>query len=371
MFFQKMRPLDDGYRAEVDALTEQGWYEALEEFDDANIYQTWSYGRVMSGRNVNHLILRRQNAIVAIAQARIAKLPMIPAGIAYVMWGPMWRRGEPDSTSNTFRQAIRALRNEFVCKRGLTLRVFPPLLDDGPGCSRILADEGFSVAGRTPGRTILMDMAPSLDDLRKGMKAHWQRELRVAERNGLELVEGTGQDLLEIFIEIYHEMVSRKRFVEPNDINRFKLMQEQLPEQLKMRIMLCKSGKHICAGAVYSAIGKTAVYLFGATSNNGMKSRGSYLLQSRLVEQLKRGGAMVYDLNGINPVTNPGTYKFKSDLAGRNGKEVCYLGRFEAHGTLLSYCCVHGAEKLRSGHRVLTERARTVRTAKLWPRFAR
>src|SRR4029079_2790488 len=107
------------------------------------------------------------------------------------------------------------------------------------------------------------------------------------------------------------------------------------------------------------------------TSNNGMKSRGSYLLQSRLVEQLKRGGAMVYDLNGINPVTNPGTYKFKSDLAERNGKEVCYLGRFEAHGTLLSYCCVHGAEKLRSGHRVLTERARAVRTAKLWRRFAR
>ena len=91
-----------------------------------------------------------------------------------------------------------------------------------PGCSRTLADEGFSVAGRTPGRTILMDMAPSLDDLRKGMKAHWQRELRVAERNGF-LSSWKEQDRTcsKIFIEIYHEMVSRKRFVEPNDINRF------------------------------------------------------------------------------------------------------------------------------------------------------
>jgi hypothetical protein len=372
MFFHKMRPLDDGYRAEVDALSEQGWCEALQKFDDANIYQTWSYGKVMSGRNVNHLVLRRENAIVAIAQARIAKLPMIPVGIAYVMWGPMWRRGETDGTANTFRQAIRALRNEFVCKRRLTLRVFPLLLDDGPHFSRILAEEGFSVAARqTPGKTILMDLAPSLDDLREGMKAHWQRELKVAERNRLEIMEGTGQDLLESFIEIYNEMVSRKRFVEPNDINRFKLTQEQLPEQLKMRVMLCRAGEDVCAGAVYSAIGKTAIYLFGATSNTGMKSRGSYLLQSRLIQQVKRGGAMVYDLNGINPVTNPGTYKFKSDLAGRNGKEVCYLGRFESHGTFLSYLGVHGAEKLRSGHRWLTERGSAMRAAKLWPRFAR
>src|SRR5436189_1342 len=83
-----------------------------------------------------------------------------------------------------------------------------------------------------------------------------------------------------------------------------------------MKIMLCKSGDEHCAGLVCSAIGKTAIYLFGATSNAGMKSRGSYLLHWKLIEWLKQNRFSVYDLHGINPVRNPGTYKFKNDLAG-------------------------------------------------------
>jgi hypothetical protein len=51
-------------------------------------------------------------------------------------------------------------------------------------------------------------------------------------------------------------MVSRKKFVWPNDINQCRLMQAQLPEQFKMKIMLCKSGTGICAGLVWSAMGQ-------------------------------------------------------------------------------------------------------------------
>jgi lipid II:glycine glycyltransferase (peptidoglycan interpeptide bridge formation enzyme) len=361
------RELAAGYTSEVDTVDERTWCQILQEFDDANIYQTWPYAAVICGaRNMSHLVLRLNGDIAAIAQARITKLPLVNLGIAYVQWGPIWRRSAVEAREETFRQAVRALRNEFVCKRGLALRLFPIVFDDlSSHFSEILAEEGFSSLGQEAhGRTILMDLKPPLEDLRQGMQSHWKRELKIAERNSLVVTEGSDDSLFGSFVDIYREMVSRKRFVEPNDINQFRLIQSRLPEKLKMKIMLGASGGQVSSGLICSMIGDTAIYLFGATSNSGLKSRGSYLLQWKLIETLKQNRAAVYNLNGINPTKNPGTFKFKSDLAGKNGKDVYYVGRFDSHSGFISRVGVDFGDTLRMAYRKLKERAKTSRDAK-------
>jgi hypothetical protein len=368
MSMPKIRQLAPQYASEIDTVDEPTWCRLLPQFDDANIYQAWSYAAVISGsRNMSHLILKRQGEVVAIAQARIAKLPFINLGIAYIQWGPLWRRGGAAVDVEIFAQAIRGLRNEFVCKRGLSLRLFPlAFADESSPLSSILTEEGFSSLRQDRrGRTILMDLRPSLEDLRQGMRPHWRRELKVAEKRGLEVIEDSNDESFESFIGIYKEMVGRKKFVEPNDIHQFRAIQARLPEQFKMKIMLCRTAEGACSGLICSAIGRTAVYLFGATSNAGMKSRGSYLLQWRLIEQLKRDGILVYDLNGINPAKNAGTYKFKDDLAGRNGKDVCSLGRFDSHSGFLGRVCIEGGDMLRSSHRSMRQLLRSARAEKL------
>src|SRR5262245_61958161 len=99
MSARDFRSLDAGYTADVDAIDEESWCKALLELDDANIYQTWPYGAVISGESNNsHFVLRRGATIVALAQVRIARLPVVRAGVAYVRWGPLWRRdGREDS----------------------------------------------------------------------------------------------------------------------------------------------------------------------------------------------------------------------------------------------------------------------------------
>jgi hypothetical protein len=365
----KIRELAPGYTSEVDTVDEERWYRILQEFDDANIYQAWSYVAVTGGRrNMSHLILRKNGDIAAVALARIAKLPFINIGIAYIRWGPLWRRGATEAKVDTFRQAVRALRNEFVYKRGLVLRLFPIMFDDdSPRLSATLAEEGFSsLAKETRSRTILMDLTSPIDDLRLGMRPHWQRQLKVAERNGLEVVEGSEEELLETFIDIYKQMVSRKKFVESNDINQFRLIQAQLPEKFKMKIMLCGSVEGVCAGLICSAIGKTAIYLFGATSDVGMKSRGSYLLQWKLIEKLKENHIVVYNLNGINPTRNPGTYKFKSDLAGKNSRDVYFLGRFDSDASFFCRSCIECGDALRRTYRTLKELIKPARSVNRW-----
>ena len=84
--------------------------------------------------------------------------------------------------------------------------------------------------GEKRSRTILMDLSPSLDDLRQGLRPHWQRELKVADKQKLEIIEGREDELFEMFIEMYREMVARKKFSEPNDIKEFRTIQRQLPQ---------------------------------------------------------------------------------------------------------------------------------------------
>ncbi len=346
-----MRDLDAGYSVEVDRVDENIWYQLLDQFDDANIYQTWAYGMVRSGQqNISHLEVKKQGRVVAIAQSRIVKVPVIGVGIAYIMWGPLWRLKGDRPNGTVFRQAIRALRNEYAGKRGLLVRLYPALFEeDHAWLLPVLEEEGF-VKRKEKGssRTVLMDLAAPMEELQKGLRPHWQRELKVAAKQQLEVTEGEEDSLFESFIEMYKEMVERKKFQEPNNIYEFREIQRQLPREYRMKLMLCRSSDGICSGLVCSAIGSAAIYLFGATSIVGLKRRGSYLLQWKLIERLKAAHVSQYDLNGINPEANPGTYKFKSDLAGEKGKEVRFLGRFESCENRISSICVNMGEKLRS-----------------------
>jgi lipid II:glycine glycyltransferase (peptidoglycan interpeptide bridge formation enzyme) len=137
-----------------------------------------------------------------------------------------------------------------------------------------------------------------------------------------------------------------------------------------MNIMLCRSNEGVCAGLVWSAIGKTGIELFAATSDAGTKTGGSYLLRWKLVEKLKQNRFGVYNLNGINPIRNPGTYRFKAELAGKNGKDVYYLGRFDACFPGLSSWSVACGDTLRTIYRKSKGLVGSVRSMKLRPETA-
>ena len=358
-----IRPLAIGYNSEIDGVDERTWDQLVQGFEDGNINQTWAYAAVVAGRSdMSHMVLKLNGDVVAIAEVRIKKLPVFGLGIAYVGWGPLWRRTGTDIDVESFRQAARALRNEYVCKRGLNLRLFPLAFEDEPlPMSAILAGEGFSQISKESGdRTILMDITPSLEILRESMARNWKRSLKHAENFGLEVIEGSEEELIEEFMKIYDEMVSRKMLVESNAFNYCKQLQEQLPEQFKMKIMLCRSSEGICAGLVSSAIGEMGIEILAATSNIGIHSCGSHLLRWKLVEELKRQGVSIYNMNGINPVKNPGTYRFKSELARKHGRDIYYMGKYDAAAGTFGYSIIQFADVLRAGKRKFRQRLKKI-----------
>jgi lipid II:glycine glycyltransferase (peptidoglycan interpeptide bridge formation enzyme) len=351
--YNMITELTAGYSVEVDTVSRESWDRIIEKFDDANIYQMWSYETVRSGqRNLSHLLLKKGEEVVAAAQARIATLPFINIGVAYIRWGPLWRTQTTNSIE-VFFQAVRALRNEYTCRRGLVLRILPVLFnDDADTFLPAFKSEGFTWLERARReRTLIIDLMPSLEDLRKGLEQKWRNCLNRAEKNNLEVIEAYDDQLFDMFVTIYKNMINRKKFMETSDVNQFRLIQKELPADFKMKVFICRSDEGLCSGAICSAIGKTGVYLFGATSDVGMKSKGSYLLQWKIIEWLKEKKCSYYDLHGINPVINPGTYNFKAGLCGRNGKDVLFLGQFDAYQNIASLLTVKCIDFIREKYR--------------------
>jgi lipid II:glycine glycyltransferase (peptidoglycan interpeptide bridge formation enzyme) len=338
------------FSASMDRVTEPEWNAMLPGFADANLYQTWAYGAVSWGeRQLSHLVLRQGTDVVAAAQLRIVKLPLVNTGVAYLRWGPLWQCRNRSADSTVLREILAALRREFVEKRGLLLRLLPPVFETEPTADvwrQALNECGLQRDDQTPGyRTIRVDLTPAPEVIRKRVDGKWRNQLNAAERNGLEVMEGTGDDLYAQFLALYREMMARKQFETSVDPEEFQRIQQHLPEAQKMWVLISAKDGVPQTGLVATAVGETGIYLLGATSDAGMKSKGSYLLQWRMMQHLRERDCRWYDLGGINPESNPGVYHFK---AGMGGEEVTALGRYELHANRLSSAAVRAGERLRS-----------------------
>jgi hypothetical protein len=329
-------PIPDAYKITFDAFDRRQWREILDGFSDGNLFQTWSYDAIRYGEaKLSHFVMKHGEQIMAGAQSRILRLPLVGSGAAYVRWGPLWQIKEEVEDPEIFRLSIRALRNEYVCNRGLILRILPSLWESGTTDFReILTQEGFRAAPeKDPPRTMVLDLRPPLEILRSDLSQRWRRCLTKAERNGLTIVQGVEDRLFKEFISIYGELIQRKRFQKPNDINEFRLIQKDLPPDHQMQVILCQEGGITTAGGIFSAIGDTGIYLFGATNAQGMHNNSSYLVHWTAVQWMKNKGCITYNLYGVNPAKNPGTFVFKEGLAGKKGRVLNYLGRYDCYPT--------------------------------------
>jgi Acetyltransferase (GNAT) domain len=322
--------VDPAWQVEVDRVTRAEWSEMLDLFDDANLYQTWSYGGVRWGeRNLSHLVLKRRGEVLGMAQLRIIRPTLFKFGIAYLRWGPLCeRRGRPLDPEIPICMA-GALEQEYVDKRRLLLRILPNAFAESPRAAVIKpAFRRFTpeppVADNIY-RTLILDLARPLEELRKGLDKKWRNLLTSAEKKGLIVLAGSGSDEFRAFCLIYNQMRKRKTFETTVDVEEFGRIQQELAESHRMRVLICEDGGVPVAGLVASAMGDTAIYLLGATSDDGLNSRGAYLLQWTLIKWLKENGFRWYDLGGIDPERNPGVYHFKRGLSGSDVYQISPL----------------------------------------------
>lgn len=327
-----------GWQVEVDRATPAEWSEMLDLFDDANIYQTAAYGGVRWGeKSLSRLVLKRDGEVRGMAQLRIIRPTPLKFGMAYLRWGPLWeRRGLPVDPEVSTRMA-RAIEDEYLDKRKLYVRVLPNAFAGSPRATTVQgAFARFNpepLGADNTYRTFVLDLIPPLDELRKGLDPKWRNKLSGAEKNQLKVIAGSGNAEYQAFRAIYNQMRKRKTFETTVNVEEFGRMQETLAESQRMRILICENKGVPVAGLVASAMGDSAIYLLGATSDDGLKSKGGYLLHWTMIQWLKSIGVRWYDLGGIDPDGNPGVYSFKR---GFSGVDICQINPLVASDSAVS-----------------------------------
>jgi lipid II:glycine glycyltransferase (peptidoglycan interpeptide bridge formation enzyme) len=315
------RTLDPVWQVEVDRATPAEWSSMLDLFADANLYQTWSYGAVRWGRkNLSQLVLKRDGEVFGMAQLRVVRPTRFNFGMAYLRWGPLCHRRGRELDAEVFLYMARALQEEYAGKRGLLLQIVPNAF---AGSSRAALFQScfsrFTEEPRTSAnlyRTFVLDLAPTIEELRKNLDAKWRNKLTQSEKKGLKVVAGNGTEEYRTFCQMYDQMRKRKTFETTVDVEEFGRLQEDLPKTHRMQVLICEQAGVPVAGLVASALGDSAIYLLGATSDDGLTAKGAYLLQWTLIRWLKENGIRWYDLGGIDPEGNPGVYTFKKGLSG-------------------------------------------------------
>jgi hypothetical protein len=272
--------------------------------------------------------------IVAAASVRVRSLPVRGAGLAYISNGPLlsWGIGDPQSLT-TLDAFLVAAVGEYVDRRQLSLRMALPTVPSG--MARSVADvflsHGFGIAAsRKPYRTLLVDLARAEDEIRAGLGHKWRNQLNASLRQPPAVEFTSGPGALARFSPLLAETSQRKGFRPELDASFFDSVQQVAGAEERMLVATAVKNEQDVAGVVASILGDTAVYVLGATTVEGMKSKASYALHWQVMLTARERGCRWYDLGGIDHENNPGVHHFK---AGFGGAEVVAPGPFERRPT--------------------------------------
>jgi len=286
----------------------------------------------------------------------------LPAGFsfAYVPHGP---EADPSEGSRTELLArLSASLRPFLPSRCLFIRFDPPWYEveaRRPSIGLPLHRAAYDVQ---PPDTVLVDLRPGEDDILGAMKPKWRYNIRLAEKKGV-AVEASGPESLPEFYELYKETSLRDRIaIHPEGYYRrlFALAQggpggstaSTMPNSRRfdLRLWIARHDGKALAAIITLFYGDQAVYLYGASSDEGRNLMPAYALQWAAMRAAKASGCAFYDLFGIPPDGDPdhpmaGLYRFKT---GFGGEIVHRAGSWDYPLHRPAYACFKAAESART-----------------------
>ncbi|MGW0772075.1 lipid II:glycine glycyltransferase FemX [Streptomyces sp. NPDC002835] len=176
------------------------------------------------------------------------------------------------------------------------------------------------LTGRTP------------DDLWSGLNQEWRRNVRRANKSGVEVVVGSAAELPE-FYRLLRITEERDGFRLGRSLAYYERQYAALnaEEPGRMKLYLARHGGEILAAHTMIHVGRRVWYQTGASADHRREVRPSNLLQWRMLLDAQALGADVYDMRGVPSTLDPddrpyGLLRWK---LGTGGEVVETLGEWE------------------------------------------
>lgn len=168
-------------------------------------------------------------------------------------------------------------------------------------------------------------------DVLAGMNQLWRRNIKKADKAGVEVSLGERADL-KAFHDLYVHTAERDHFT-PRPLSYFETMYDALAAEDPDRIQLwlARHEGDLVAATIAIRVGTHAWYSYGASSTEKREVRGSNAVQWAMIRDALAGGAHVYDLRGITETLDAddphvGLIQFK---VGTGGEAVEYAGEWD------------------------------------------
>jgi vancomycin resistance protein VanK len=171
----------------------------------------------------------------------------------------------------------------------------------------------------------------SEDDVLAGMNQQWRRNIKKAAKAGVEVTEGSAEEL-KAFHDLYVHTAERDGFT-PRPLSYFQTMFGALSaeEPDRIKLFLARHEGDLVAATIWIRVGGHTWYSYGASSTEKREVRGSNAAQWAMIQASLAAGADVYDLRGITDTLAPddphvGLIQFK---VGTGGEAVEYAGEWD------------------------------------------
>lgn len=303
----------------------EAWDQLAVQFRDVIHEQTECFNALRwAPERLERIAFYKNDVLASGVVVLVIKFPILKTGIAFVKWGPLWRKYDQQFSQSEEKsilvETVKHLRRLYAEERGLYLTFYPradPEISD-------FEVETFKSFGFTAGEELaapdryFVNTSVSPEEMRASLTPKWRYNLKRSEKAGVtsRLVEG--EKGLEIFRSLYEQMLARKGFHDTSAVDTLEgLLQADEPALRPLIFVAEHEGVPVCAG-VTDIAGERAVSLYAGTSDQALPLRAGYNMHWAFVTYLSTVESnRWYDLGGADADTQ--LHHFKNGFVGKIG----------------------------------------------------
>ena len=299
------------------------WEKAVSQFPEANFLHSWNWGqfhRDLGKRVVNTGFFEREK-IIGIMLSIVEKAKR--ATYLTVPGGPLidWQDNEAIVTfRNTIEDIAKANRCSFV-------RVRPQILQTDEN-QAIFAQLGFR---RAPMHlhaelTHQLDLTKSEDELLANMRKTTRYEIKKAQKLGIQISTSKNPAEIDAFYQLQMHTAAQHKFI-PFSRDFLKTQFKVFVADNQVVLYTASLKDKVLTQAMINFYGQEADYHYSASSAEGRKYPGSYLIQWQAIKEAKHRGLKRYNLWGVAPEGQKGHrfYGVSVFKRGFRGQDIHYL----------------------------------------------
>jgi lipid II:glycine glycyltransferase (peptidoglycan interpeptide bridge formation enzyme) len=164
---------------------------------------------------------------------------------------------------------------------------------------------------------VWIDLQAGKEKLWSELDKQWRYGVRSAQRSGIQIEFAATPEDVSQFHKLCMALSQEKIFhFECSELFLQYLLDHSDNNDIEVKLFLVKIDSDIAAGAFIMRVGRNCHYMFGAVNRKYSKLRVGEFVQWSVIEWACEKNCIIYDLEGIDEIKNPGVANFKKKMGG-------------------------------------------------------